>query len=485
MKDRIAKYPGRVKLTPVPGEDGVYDMSRADQPTEVGTPLNKGSLLSDETAAALGLSEENPTVNDAFMGVKGKIDHVFKVGDTLTTARRDLGPKWLLCNGSTFGENLPLATLFPPATFETPGAWTNESIQPNNEQNMFAYKGDLFWICRSNDNANFVLKILRGKTFVEEKILVPTQLQNGSSNFSNFCNMRFDPVLEKILVTSANAERDILAIYVDPKTLSTETIKTSQKADLWVGSLGNVIIHHTLDGFLISWYRTRYEPTGYSFENQYVLFFCSDLTAGWAFRPFATYMMPYSFVLPDKKTVYYTWVAYAQNSANVYFLRFGDNSFNAAVPFGPSNTQQCFAYDPELNQFFGYTRAHYSSAEPWAWKIDVSTRSVLFKDHYQGSGSPAMIRKGGKTYMIKGGNLIRLDSENGLNSNSNTVTLASGFPGLSEYTSGKTILDLYDFSFFCTAVPVYEGPLKISFPAYHLPTVANNGNLYTYIRAED
>lgn len=37
----------------------------ADEPTEAGTALNKANLLSDATAAALGLSGD-PTVNDAF-----------------------------------------------------------------------------------------------------------------------------------------------------------------------------------------------------------------------------------------------------------------------------------------------------------------------------------------------------------------------------------------------------------------------------------
>lgn len=37
----------------------------ADEPTEVGTALNKANLLSDATATALGLSGD-PTVNDAF-----------------------------------------------------------------------------------------------------------------------------------------------------------------------------------------------------------------------------------------------------------------------------------------------------------------------------------------------------------------------------------------------------------------------------------
>lgn len=56
MYNRIPLYPGRVKLTPVGGD--LYDMERADQPTQEGTPLNKATLLSDETAAIIW---KNPT----------------------------------------------------------------------------------------------------------------------------------------------------------------------------------------------------------------------------------------------------------------------------------------------------------------------------------------------------------------------------------------------------------------------------------------
>lgn len=54
MKDRIPLYPGRVKLNPVTGQENTYDMVRADEPTQEGTPLNKASLLKDETAALYG-----------------------------------------------------------------------------------------------------------------------------------------------------------------------------------------------------------------------------------------------------------------------------------------------------------------------------------------------------------------------------------------------------------------------------------------------
>ena len=63
--DRIPTYPGRVKLTPVSGQTNVYDLVRADQPVEEGTPLNK--LLFDQKAYAL--TEDvvvyvSPTGND-------------------------------------------------------------------------------------------------------------------------------------------------------------------------------------------------------------------------------------------------------------------------------------------------------------------------------------------------------------------------------------------------------------------------------------
>ena len=70
MQDREPTYPGRVTLTPVYGLANTYDMERADRPLQEGTPLNKASLLSDATAAAikalLASQTENPvTPNDA------------------------------------------------------------------------------------------------------------------------------------------------------------------------------------------------------------------------------------------------------------------------------------------------------------------------------------------------------------------------------------------------------------------------------------
>lgn len=98
MKDRTPTYPGRVKLTPVSGQANTYDMVRADQPTQEGTPLNKDTLLKDTTATALGLTGD-PTVDEAFAKLAKKSE--YKIGDIKLTANSDPGDGWLLCNGIT------------------------------------------------------------------------------------------------------------------------------------------------------------------------------------------------------------------------------------------------------------------------------------------------------------------------------------------------------------------------------------------------
>ena len=49
--DRVPTYPGRVKMTPVSGQQDVYDLSRADDPITEGTPINKA--LFDQKAYTL------------------------------------------------------------------------------------------------------------------------------------------------------------------------------------------------------------------------------------------------------------------------------------------------------------------------------------------------------------------------------------------------------------------------------------------------
>ena len=55
MIDRVSANPGRVLITPESGEPYYATLTRADNPTVEGTPLNKSTLLTDATAALFGL----------------------------------------------------------------------------------------------------------------------------------------------------------------------------------------------------------------------------------------------------------------------------------------------------------------------------------------------------------------------------------------------------------------------------------------------
>lgn len=66
MQDRVPVNPGRVLITPENGSAAYYaTMTRADNPTQEGTPLNKSNLLKDTTAALFGLGV-NAVPDDVF-----------------------------------------------------------------------------------------------------------------------------------------------------------------------------------------------------------------------------------------------------------------------------------------------------------------------------------------------------------------------------------------------------------------------------------
>ena len=78
MRDRVPRYPGRVKLTPVSGQVNVYDMTRADSPTEEGDPINKSTLLKDSTAALFGLGSDS-VPDDVFSKIFDHVDTILTI----------------------------------------------------------------------------------------------------------------------------------------------------------------------------------------------------------------------------------------------------------------------------------------------------------------------------------------------------------------------------------------------------------------------
>ena len=102
MKDRVPVYPGRVKLVPVSGQENVYDMTRADQPTQQGDPLNKATLLKDATAALFGLGAD--AVPDDVLAFLGKYNQYWwrrrinTVGWTVKTSEQSVNSVWVSYN---------------------------------------------------------------------------------------------------------------------------------------------------------------------------------------------------------------------------------------------------------------------------------------------------------------------------------------------------------------------------------------------------
>lgn len=64
MRDRSVEFPERYRLKKVPGTDDVYDLTPAPgEISEEGTPINKATLLTDETAGKYGFGSD-AVVND-------------------------------------------------------------------------------------------------------------------------------------------------------------------------------------------------------------------------------------------------------------------------------------------------------------------------------------------------------------------------------------------------------------------------------------
>lgn len=78
MTDRQPTYPGRVLITPENGEAYYATLERADEPTEAGTPLNKQTLLQDQTEIELFGDADNRTVNDALYYITMRQNMIIK-----------------------------------------------------------------------------------------------------------------------------------------------------------------------------------------------------------------------------------------------------------------------------------------------------------------------------------------------------------------------------------------------------------------------
>lgn len=86
-------------------------------------------LLTDSSKELLGITKENASVSDALSDMK-QYGAGYAVGDTLTTARTNLGTNWLLCNGASINsENYPeLTAILPPSSLLEANSWKRTDL---------------------------------------------------------------------------------------------------------------------------------------------------------------------------------------------------------------------------------------------------------------------------------------------------------------------------------------------------------------------
>lgn len=109
-------------------------------------------LLTDSSKELLGITKENASLSDALSDMK-QYGAGYAVGDTLTTARTNLGANWLLCNGASISpENYPeLTTILPPPSLLESNSWkkTNLGISTTIQQyGMTITKANEYYIIR-------------------------------------------------------------------------------------------------------------------------------------------------------------------------------------------------------------------------------------------------------------------------------------------------------------------------------------------------
>lgn len=82
MKDRSVEFPGRMKMTDtITGDEYIFDVERAEgNVSETGTPYNVANVLTDATAAALGLTSA-ATPNDAFLAIATQLNSLIVADD--------------------------------------------------------------------------------------------------------------------------------------------------------------------------------------------------------------------------------------------------------------------------------------------------------------------------------------------------------------------------------------------------------------------
>jgi len=241
MQDRISTYPGRVRLIPVSGQENVYDLVRADQPTQEGTPLSKGTLLTDDVAISLGIDPVTGTVSKA-LGAVRPIEMGGTSGTTRTEAFNNIvAPGGAMTGGLAFNKG------FVPLTQQLSDGTKAGLILRNASNNLWIgatetdaleKQGDVFLSTDSAGNAYVSRNNVRSKIFDEKSIRSGFQLDNATP----ITALLADGTSSDLVRRAANGN-----VFLGTHT-SVGNASKQGNAYLCVGATGDAYVNRTTEG---------------------------------------------------------------------------------------------------------------------------------------------------------------------------------------------------------------------------------------------
>lgn len=164
MKDRIPVNPGRVLINPEDGSAPFYaTMTRADNPTQNGDPLNKATLLKDATAALYGL-DETAVPDDAFAWLGKYNQHWWKL-NTVNTFQE-----------ISIGETKYRSVIVQSNSLSKQSFQTSNSVEIDESGNIILSAPISTVKLSYSDSSDTVNAALNGKYFISTNV--------GTSNFS-------------------------------------------------------------------------------------------------------------------------------------------------------------------------------------------------------------------------------------------------------------------------------------------------------------
>lgn len=204
FKDRVPTYPGRVILTPVVGASNTYDLIRADEPTEDGTPLDKATFNSIIHSRLTG-RYYMPTVTETEVSNATLLNNPIPTTGWMETTK-------------TFASNSGYELYSSGA-----------SVQSDNIDAAFDGDASTYWRGLSGNTDNYICFKLPKEIFVS-KVKLSVIYTNedwygvtiqGSNNGTNWVNIsgqvttgrNTEPV--EIVLDSSNAYSYYRALFVD------------------------------------------------------------------------------------------------------------------------------------------------------------------------------------------------------------------------------------------------------------------------------